>query len=82
MNKDDCDRCGVTFEAIRMDPDYIAPGKGPERDRELDTIIGNIRKASQVGVTRSSHTTGRSFPSGETGKRRPKISRRAAHATE
>ena len=48
--KDDCDKYGVTFEAIRMDADYITLRKGPERDRELDNIIGNIQKASQVGV--------------------------------
>lgn len=48
--KDDCDRCGVTFETIRMDPGYITLPKGPERDRELDIIIANIAKASQVGV--------------------------------
>ena len=24
--------------------------KGPERDREIDTIVGNIRKAAQTGV--------------------------------
>jgi len=48
--KDDCDRRGVTLEAIRMDPDYITLPKGPERDRELNTIVGNIRKASEVGV--------------------------------
>jgi mannonate dehydratase len=48
--KDDCDRSGVTFEAIRMEPDYITLGKGPERDRELDNILGNVQKASQVGV--------------------------------
>ena len=64
MNKDDCDRCGVTFEAIRMDPDSIVPGKGPERDRELDTIIGNIRKAAKPANAD------------------PRLSRRAAHATE
>ena len=29
--KDDCDRYGVTFEAIRMDSDYIMLRKGPER---------------------------------------------------
>ena len=33
-----------------MDPEYITMRKGPERERELDTIIGNIQKASQVGV--------------------------------
>src|SRR5437016_8468574 len=48
--KDDCDRYGVTFEAIRMDADYIAMRKGPERDRELDMILGNIQKASEVGI--------------------------------
>src|SRR5262249_40226413 len=48
--KDDCDKYGVTFEAIRMDADYITPDKASDRDRELDNILGNIRKASQVGV--------------------------------
>ena len=48
--RDNCDKSGVTFEAIRMDADYINLGKGPERDRELDVILGNIQKASQVGV--------------------------------
>jgi mannonate dehydratase len=48
--KDDCDKYGVTFEAIRMDAGYIALRKGPERDRELDNVIGNVQKASTVGV--------------------------------
>ncbi|MCL4402330.1 MAG: mannonate dehydratase [Acidobacteria bacterium] len=48
--KDDCDKAGVTLEAIRMDPDYISFRKGAERDRELDKIIGNIGKASRAGV--------------------------------
>jgi mannonate dehydratase len=48
--KDDCDKYGVTFEAIRMEPDYITMRKGDERERELDGILGNIQKASQVGV--------------------------------
>jgi mannonate dehydratase len=48
--KDDCDHYGVTLEAIRMDADYITLRKGAERGRELDHIIGNIQKASQVGV--------------------------------
>jgi mannonate dehydratase len=48
--KDDCDNCGVNLEAIRMDADYITLRKGPERDRELDKIAGNIQKASQAGV--------------------------------
>ena len=53
--KDDCDRHGVTLEAIRMDANYITLRKGPERDRELDNIIGNIRMASQVGVKIITH---------------------------
>ena len=48
--KEDCEKGGVTLEAIRMDPSYITLRKGPERDREMDNIIGNIRKASEVGV--------------------------------
>jgi mannonate dehydratase len=48
--KDDCDHYGVTLEAIRMNPDYIILRKGAERDRELDAIVDNIRKASHVEV--------------------------------
>lgn len=48
--KDDCDRLGVIFEAIRMDSDYITLDKTTDRDRELETIIGNIKKAAEVGV--------------------------------
>ena len=33
-----------------MDSDYIKVRKGPERDREIDTIVGNIRKAAQTDV--------------------------------
>src|SRR3954464_12696131 len=36
--RDNCDKYGVTFEAIRMDPRYITLRPGAERDRELDTI--------------------------------------------
>ncbi len=48
--KDDCDRHGVILEAIRMNAEYITLPKGAERDGQLDTIIGNIRKAADVGV--------------------------------
>ena len=48
--RDDCDRHGVLLEAIRMGADYITLPKGAERDRELDTILGNIKKAADVGV--------------------------------
>lgn len=33
-----------------MDAKYITLRKGAERDRELDNILGNIKKASDVGV--------------------------------
>src|SRR5262245_27292011 len=48
--KDNCDKYGMVFEAIRMDSEYIMLPKGSERDRRLESIIGNIQKASQVGV--------------------------------
>lgn len=48
--RDDCDKAGVTFEAIRMDAGYINLPKGPQREKELEMIAANIRKASQVGV--------------------------------
>ena len=48
--KDNCDKYGVVFEAIRMDSDYIKLRKWPERDREIDTVVGNIRKAAQASV--------------------------------
>ncbi len=50
LMKEDCDRYGVQLEAIRMEPTYITLRKGAERDREIDSIIGNIQKASEVGV--------------------------------
>src|SRR5215212_4243829 len=53
--KDNCDKVGITFEAIRMDSDYIMLRKGPERDRMIETISGNIQKASQVGVKVITH---------------------------
>jgi len=48
--KDNCDKHGMVFEAIRMDSDYIRLRERPERDREIDTIVGNIQKAAQTGV--------------------------------
>jgi mannonate dehydratase len=48
--KTNCDKYGVVLEAIRMDSDYIRLRKGPERDREIDAIHGNIRKAARSGV--------------------------------
>ena len=48
--RENCDHYGVTLEGIRMDPEYITLRPGPERDRELENIVGNIQKASQIGV--------------------------------
>ena len=49
--KDNCDTHGAVLEAIRMNSRYInLLRKGPERDREIDIIVGNIRKATQIGV--------------------------------
>src|SRR5438067_13006058 len=53
--RDNCDKAGFIFEAIRMDSEYIMLRKGSERDRRLDTITENIRKASQVGVKVITH---------------------------
>jgi mannonate dehydratase len=49
-HRDNCDRYGVILEAIRMDSDYIKMRPGPERERRLDAIADNIRKAAAVGV--------------------------------
>jgi mannonate dehydratase len=53
--KDNCDKAGVIFEAIRMDSEYIMLRSGPERDRRLDAIMGNIEKASHAGVKVITH---------------------------
>ncbi len=53
--KDNCDKYEIVFEAIRMDHQYIRLREGPERDRRLDNIIGNIQKAAQVGVKIITH---------------------------
>jgi mannonate dehydratase len=53
--KENCDRAGFLFEAIRMDSEYIMLRPGPERDRRLEAITGNIEKASQVGVKVITH---------------------------
>ena len=53
--KDACDRAGMRWEGIRMDSRYIYLKPCPERDRAVDTIIGNIQKTSQVGVKLISH---------------------------
>ena len=53
--RDNCDKAGMTFEAIRMDSEYIMLRNGSERDRRLDAIMGNIEKASKAGVKVITH---------------------------
>jgi mannonate dehydratase len=53
--KDNCDKAGVIFEAIRMDSEYIMLRSSSERDRRLDAIMGNIEKASHAGVKVITH---------------------------
>lgn len=48
--QDDCGKAGMTMEGVRMDSAYIAMTPGPERDRYLDIIRDNIRKAGQAGA--------------------------------
>ena len=48
--QDDCRAADMILEGIRMDSSYIAMKPGPERNRYLDIICENIRKASQAGV--------------------------------
>jgi len=48
--RDNCDQQGVIFEAIRMDSAYIKLPKGTQRDRRLDSIIGNRRQGHHVSL--------------------------------
>lgn len=49
--QDDCRAAGLVLEGVRMDSAYIIMKPGPERDRYLDVIRENIRKAGQAGVS-------------------------------
>jgi mannonate dehydratase len=48
--RDTCDSMGMTIEGFRMDSGYIVMKPGSERDRKLDQVCENIRKARAVGV--------------------------------
>lgn len=48
--RDACDSMGMTIEGFRMDSGYIVMKPGPERERKLDQVCENIRKARAVGV--------------------------------
>jgi mannonate dehydratase len=49
--QEDCRKAGLTLEGIRMDSAYIIMKEGPQRDRYLDIIRENIRKAAAAGIT-------------------------------
>jgi mannonate dehydratase len=53
--QDDCQNAGMILECIRMSSAYIIMKPGPDRDRYLDIIRDNIRKAHQAGATLISH---------------------------
>ena len=48
--RDTCDSMGMTIEGFRMDSGYIVMKPGPDRERKLDQVCENIRKARAVGV--------------------------------
>jgi len=49
--QDDCQNVGMVLEAVRMDSAYIIMKEGPIRERYLDIIRENIRRAGQAGAT-------------------------------
>ena len=49
--QDDCRKAGMSLEGVRMDSAYIIMKPGAERDRYLDIIRENIRKASAAGIS-------------------------------
>lgn len=49
--QEDCHKAGMTLEGIRMDSVYIIMKPGPDRDRYLDIIRDNIRKAAAACVS-------------------------------
>src|SRR5687768_13791484 len=69
--KDDCDKFGKVWEAIRMDSSYIFAKTRSDQERKVAEVADNSRKASAVGVKvvtmhwtlipirRNGHTEGR-----------------------
>lgn len=48
--KENCERLGMTLEAIRMDPTYITQSTPDARERELDKVLVNVKRAGEAGV--------------------------------
>jgi len=69
--KDECDKYGRIWEAIRMDSSYIYAKTRADQEKKMAEVADNIRKASAVGVKvvtmhwtlipirRNGHTDGR-----------------------
>jgi mannonate dehydratase len=49
--QDDCRAAGMVLEGVRMDSAYIIMKDGPIREKYLDIIRNNIRKAGAAGAT-------------------------------
>lgn len=49
--QDDCQKADMVLEGVRMDSVYIIMKDGPMRERYLDIIRDNIRKAGAAGAT-------------------------------
>lgn len=49
--QENCRAADMVLEAVRMDSAYIIMKEGPQRDRFLDLIRDNIRKAGKAGVS-------------------------------
>ncbi len=48
--RDACDSMGMMIEGLRMDSGYIVMKPGPDREKKLDQVCDNIRKAHEIGV--------------------------------
>ena len=69
--KDECDKYGKVWEAIRMDSSYIFAKTRSDQEKKLNEVADNLRKAAAVGVKvvtmhwtlipirRNGHTDGR-----------------------
>jgi mannonate dehydratase len=49
--QEECHTAGMVLEGVRMDSAYIIMKEGPQRDRYIDIIRDNIRKAAAAGVS-------------------------------
>src|SRR5580700_4694394 len=50
MMQENCHRADMVLEGVRMDSVYIVMQEGSERERYVDVIRENLRKASRAGI--------------------------------